>query len=429
MVENFHSFKLVEENSLIFVNIPEVIRDRTDSFLVVSAIGHQNTGKSTFLNSLLGTSFEVRKLSKDIDPHLRNTNGIDAALCNGYLALDVEGLYAREETKEYSISYGAFAFIVSDVVIWCIRTSSIVADDMWQNFKVTMDNYLKFRDTKATPKLCIFLVIDHPEENAFHYSKSEIKKRIEAISVGLGHSLSQAIVFECLDAQYNKDKMQADNPKIIDCIGTCIKKTLNIGATLNHWEDIFNDIKARNEGIHSTYLSNKQHLFNGKKREIRNKIKKKFTDECLLDIINQKRELETVQGEMDSISNIMAEFEPYIEKQDFDGFVREMESMISKMFTSAERRRYLKQGISVGAVAATLLYLFRKREIIYGIISSKKFIAVGRAVVGRAVVGGAVAVAVTGAVAVTVVLSRYPGLTAYICSKISNINQPQPQQV
>ena len=101
---------------------------KPDSYSVVSVLGAQHTGKSTILNEVFGTRFNVAGQQMG-----RTTEGITACALKDrdLLLLDVEGSDSRERRDSHvraSKQLACFALSLSDVVIVNINTNEVSRD-------------------------------------------------------------------------------------------------------------------------------------------------------------------------------------------------------------------------------------------------------------------------------------------------------------
>ena len=105
--EGFGEF--VEENGLA---------TRSSAYHVVSIIGGQSSGKSTILNHLFGTSFDMMNSKAG---RQQTTKGIWCACAQGgeMLVLDVEGTDGREkeDQKEFEGKSALFSLALTDVMM------------------------------------------------------------------------------------------------------------------------------------------------------------------------------------------------------------------------------------------------------------------------------------------------------------------------
>ena len=147
------------------------------NYHVVSVFGSQSTGKSTLLNHLFGTEFEImcenerRQTTKGIWMSRNSPNNRKRAqMASNILIMDVEGTDGRErgEDQDFERKAALFALATSEVLIINIWEHQV---GLYQGanmgllkvvFEVNLELFLKGKPTKSTQKSLLFFVIrDH----------------------------------------------------------------------------------------------------------------------------------------------------------------------------------------------------------------------------------------------------------------------------
>ena len=149
------------------------------NYHIVSVFGSQSTGKSTLLNHLFGTEFEImsenerRQTTKGIWMSKNKTSSNKkpkAPMAANILIMDVEGTDGRErgEDQDFERKAALFALATSEVLIINIWEHQI---GLYQGanmgllkvvFEVNLELFLKGKSTKSTQKSLLFFVIrDH----------------------------------------------------------------------------------------------------------------------------------------------------------------------------------------------------------------------------------------------------------------------------
>ncbi|RKP08345.1 RHD3/Sey1 [Thamnocephalis sphaerospora] len=150
---------------------------------VVAVLGSQSTGKSTLLNALFNTHFEMMdKMSRK-----QTTKGIWMSRSKGenLLVMDVEGTDGRErgEDQDFERKSALFSLV----------TSSVLIMNLWENMvglynganmgllRIVLEVNLKlFQTTKKDKTLLLFVIRDHtgdtPLENLSQTLKADLGK-------------------------------------------------------------------------------------------------------------------------------------------------------------------------------------------------------------------------------------------------------------
>ncbi|KAK5635245.1 hypothetical protein RRF57_010957 [Xylaria bambusicola] len=149
---------------------PTDVADAGFNYHLISVFGSQSTGKSTLLNHLFGTAFNVMSETE----RRQTTKGIwmsqnkTASMTDNILVMDVEGTDGRErgEDQDFERKSALFALATSEVLIVNIWEHQV---GLYQGanmgllktvFEVNLQLFLK--DRQSTPRSLLFFVIrDH----------------------------------------------------------------------------------------------------------------------------------------------------------------------------------------------------------------------------------------------------------------------------
>ena len=181
--ENYeHGVQVISAEKEFNTNLPiylskERITQSGFNYHLISVFGSQSTGKSTLLNHLFGTDFNVmseesrQQTTKGIwlskNRH-ENADGGDKSMAENILVMDVEGTDGRErgEDQDFERKSALFALATSEVLIVNIWEHQV---GLYQGanmgllktvFEVNLQLFLK--DRKSVPRSLLFFVIrDH----------------------------------------------------------------------------------------------------------------------------------------------------------------------------------------------------------------------------------------------------------------------------
>ncbi|KAJ3118968.1 Dynamin-like GTPase that mediates homotypic ER fusion [Phlyctochytrium bullatum] len=136
--------------------------DRGFDYNVVAVFGSQSTGKSTLLNRLFGTNFDVMN---ETTGRQQTTKGIWASKANdaNLLVLDVEGTDGGErfEDQDFERKSALFSLAISEVVIVNMYENSV---GLYNGanlglLKTVLDVNLQLFQQEGSPKTCLHFVI------------------------------------------------------------------------------------------------------------------------------------------------------------------------------------------------------------------------------------------------------------------------------
>ncbi|KAJ3187356.1 Dynamin-like GTPase that mediates homotypic ER fusion [Gaertneriomyces sp. JEL0708] len=162
--------------------------DQGFDYNVVAVFGSQSTGKSTLLNRLFGTNFDVMSETS----RQQTTKGIWVSKADNapLLVLDVEGTDGRErgEDQDFERKSALFSLAISEVLII----------NMWENqvglynganmglLKTVFDVNLQLFQSQGSPKTCLFFVIrDFTGMTPLESLAESVKGDLERIWAGL----------------------------------------------------------------------------------------------------------------------------------------------------------------------------------------------------------------------------------------------------
>ncbi|KAI2632367.1 root hair defective 3 GTP-binding protein [Hypoxylon sp. NC1633] len=170
-----HGIQVIDEDKEFNGNISSYLQatevaDAGFNYHLISVFGSQSTGKSTLLNYLFGTEFNVMSESE----RRQTTKGIwmsknkRGSMADNILVMDVEGTDGRErgEDQDFERKSALFALATSEVLIVNIWEHQV---GLYQGanmgllktvFEVNLQLFLK--DKQSTPRSLLFFVIrDH----------------------------------------------------------------------------------------------------------------------------------------------------------------------------------------------------------------------------------------------------------------------------
>ncbi|KAI1381557.1 root hair defective 3 GTP-binding protein [Hypoxylon crocopeplum] len=170
-----HGIQVIDEDKEFNENINAYLQatevaDAGFNYHLISVFGSQSTGKSTLLNYLFGTEFNVMSESE----RRQTTKGIwmsknkRGSMADNVLVMDVEGTDGRErgEDQDFERKSALFALATSEVLIVNIWEHQV---GLYQGanmgllktvFEVNLQLFLK--DNQSTPRSLLFFVIrDH----------------------------------------------------------------------------------------------------------------------------------------------------------------------------------------------------------------------------------------------------------------------------
>ncbi|KAI8823432.1 RHD3/Sey1 [Fimicolochytrium jonesii] len=186
--------QVVNENQEFTSDLLKYMRDKWDitkrgfDYNVVAVFGSQSTGKSTLLNRLFGTNFDVmNEVSRQ-----QTTKGIwvSKADATNLLVMDVEGTDGRErgEDQDFERKSALFSIAIAEVLIV----------NMWENqvglynganmglLKTVFEVNLQLFQQKGSPKTCLFFVIrDFTGVTPISNLQTSLMKDLERIWAGL----------------------------------------------------------------------------------------------------------------------------------------------------------------------------------------------------------------------------------------------------
>ncbi|KAI7858071.1 RHD3/Sey1 [Circinella umbellata] len=181
--------QIVDENQLFTENLPSYMEkwslaEAGFQYNVVAVFGSQSTGKSTLLNRLFGTSFDVM----DENQRSQTTKGIWMSRGRGMhvLVMDVEGTDGRErgEDQDFERKSALFSMATSEVIIlnlWEHQVGLYQGANMGLLKTVFEVNLQLFQNQKGKEKTLILIVIrDHvgatPLENLAKTIQADLEK-------------------------------------------------------------------------------------------------------------------------------------------------------------------------------------------------------------------------------------------------------------
>ncbi|KAJ3047036.1 Dynamin-like GTPase that mediates homotypic ER fusion [Rhizophlyctis rosea] len=192
--ENDPRLQIVDENQEFtpllhdFMKTKWGLVDRGFDYNVVAVFGSQSTGKSTLLNRLFGTSFDVMNEVQ----RQQTTKGIWASKSTGanLLVMDVEGTDGRErgENQDFERKSALFSLAISEVLIvnmWETMVGLYNGANMGL-LKTVFEVNLQLFQKQGSPKTCLFFVIrDFTGQTPLENLSATLVKDLERIWAGL----------------------------------------------------------------------------------------------------------------------------------------------------------------------------------------------------------------------------------------------------
>ncbi|KAI7880440.1 root hair defective 3 GTP-binding protein [Lichtheimia hyalospora FSU 10163] len=191
---NIPRLQIVDENQKFTETLPSYmdkwsLADAGFQYNVVAVFGSQSTGKSTLLNRLFGTSFDVM----DENQRSQTTKGIWMSRGRGMhvLVMDVEGTDGRErgEDQDFERKSALFSMATSEVIIlnlWEHQVGLYQGANMGLLKTVFEVNLQLFQNQKNKEKTLILIVIrDHVGATPLENLAKTLQADLEKIWAGL----------------------------------------------------------------------------------------------------------------------------------------------------------------------------------------------------------------------------------------------------
>ncbi|KAJ3070711.1 Dynamin-like GTPase that mediates homotypic ER fusion [Podochytrium sp. JEL0797] len=171
------------------------LADKGFNYNVVAVFGSQSTGKSTLLNRLFGTNFDVMNESTG---RQQTTKGIwvSKADDSNTVVLDVEGTDGGErfEDQDFERKSALFSLAISEVVIVNMYENNV---GLYNGanlglLKTVLDVNLQLFQQKGSPKTCLYFVIrDFTSQTPLAKLSETLMNYLEKIWAGLSKPESQ----------------------------------------------------------------------------------------------------------------------------------------------------------------------------------------------------------------------------------------------
>ena len=207
------------------------LANRSNAYHVVSIIGGQSSGKSTLLNNLFGTSFDMMNSKTG---RQQTTKGIWCACAKGgeMLVLDVEGTDGREkeDQKEFEGKSALFSLALTDIMMvnmWMHEVGRFNAANL-PLIRTVLEVHLRLLDKTgssgveagAVKPLLLFILRDCDGETPIEQLQSDVVRDIEKLwtDVRKPEGMSEAKLADFFDLEcvalphfvYCKDQWKAD---------------------------------------------------------------------------------------------------------------------------------------------------------------------------------------------------------------------------
>jgi len=188
------------------------LANRSSAYHVVSIIGGQSSGKSTLLNNLFGTSFDMMDSKTG---RSQTTKGIWCACAKGgeMLVLDVEGTDGREkeDQKEFEGKSALFSLALTDVMMvnmWMHEVGRFNAANL-PLIRTVLEVHLRLlaqtgsKDAGAVKPLLLFILRDCDGETPITQLQSDVVRDIEKLwtDVRKPDSMSEAKLADFFDLE------------------------------------------------------------------------------------------------------------------------------------------------------------------------------------------------------------------------------------
>ncbi|PVV05039.1 hypothetical protein BB560_000449 [Smittium megazygosporum] len=188
--DSYNMLQLINEEKEFNLKMSEYMKDRWKlysngfDFDVVAILGSQSTGKSTLLNALFKTDFDVLRQGK----RQQTTKGIwmDRAENTNILVMDVEGTDGRErgEDQDFERKSALFSMAIAEVVIvnmWENMVGLYNGANMGLLKTVFEVNLLLFGRNREAKTLLYFVIRDHVSPTSTEILGSVVSKDLERI--------------------------------------------------------------------------------------------------------------------------------------------------------------------------------------------------------------------------------------------------------
>ncbi|CAF1367348.1 unnamed protein product, partial [Adineta steineri] len=230
--DNFHF-----QHSFLLKSLTPFQNQRT---LVISIIGPQNSGKSTLLNYMFGTSFDVRdgRCTRGIYGSFVKSNRSDY---DYILLIDTEGLLGIErEDKEYDRRIVLFCLAVSHIVI--VNMVGEVSATLQEMLILGADSLDKIGAT-IIPRPIVHFILNQKADLNIDNNKAAIEKIINDLKrEGLDKSIDiRKETFHTLPSAFQKEgQTLTSHPKLSNVVKTAPEFIENVQLLFGR---IFNSIQ------------------------------------------------------------------------------------------------------------------------------------------------------------------------------------------
>ncbi|CAF1362305.1 unnamed protein product, partial [Adineta steineri] len=322
--DNFHF-----QHSFLFQSLMPFHNQRT---LVISIIGPQNSGKSTLLNYMFGTLFDVRdgRCTRGIYGSFVKSNRTDY---DYILLIDTEGLLGIErEDKEYDRRIVLFCLAVSHIVI--VNMVGEVSATLQEMLKLCADSLDKIGAT-IIPRPIVHFILNQKADLNIDNNKAAIEKIINDLKrEGLDKSIDiRKETFHTLPSAFQKEgQTLTSNPKLsnvvktapefIECVHQLTGKILNpTDSSLRRTSEISDPLQWLSSSIaifdtlqkfpDLTYYQdiNERRIDNELREHIRNNLIKMFSS-----VYRDKLIVESLHKKEDEIKEIFLGLQSKIDK-------------------------------------------------------------------------------------------------------------------
>jgi hypothetical protein len=304
MEATFNKHKLIDDgrrslmHRLLEVNLPS-----TDRLIIGGILGTQNTGKSTLLNKLFGTKFEVRNRAR---PHEPVTIGIDVSITNKFMILDVEGSDSPNR-PDYAteLVFGTFICLVCRFLIININYKQLGSRSYIDFFKVIIANSFKFGLDGR--RLClIFVIKDLARDGEFQtYSEHAIELFSKIWHEVTGEEYSQATFpIYTFKVKYVEEEDTLNNEDVLalrnhlEALHQDFSAFTDLKSLLEGWDKIYQEIVKNTVTIDNLFNVWQLEQLRSRMYNLKQALDVKYNDESF-EIRNSRSEIQQELAEID----------------------------------------------------------------------------------------------------------------------------------
>lgn len=336
MEATFNKHKLIDDkrrslmNRMLEVNLPS-----TDRLIIGGILGTQNTGKSTLLNKLFGTKFEVRNRARPREPV---TVGIDVSISNKYMILDVEGSDSPKR-PDYTteLVFGTFSCLVCRFLIININYKQFDSRSYIEFFKVIIANSFKFG--LSGRRLClIFVIKDLARDDEFQtYSQDAIKLFSEIWYDVTGEKYSQeTFPIYTFNVKYIEKEETLNHEDVLalrnhlETLHQDFSAFIDLKSLLEGWDKIYQEIVKQTVTIDNLFNVWQFEQLRSRMYSLKLAVEIKYNDKLFV-IKNSRSE---IQQELAEIDKELECFNTEELREKKDNFKKEIEEYLIRWYST-----------------------------------------------------------------------------------------------